>query len=343
MSSGTRSVLLTFAIGLALLLAYHLRSALMLIYVSLVFAVVLKPAVDWVQTLRLGRWSPGRGSAILLIIIAVLLALGLFFSLALPPIISDFQELTQQLPELVRKANSSVQKLPFAPSLNLQMIERHLGSLVGGITGLLSNAVNLVVGLVTAMVLTAYFILDSDRVFAWAIALFPLSQRPHLEYALRRAGDRMRRWIVGQAILMVIIGTSSLIVFGLLGVRYFFVLAVLAGVSNIIPMLGPVVSAIIAGLIAAIDSLGKVIGVLIFFLAYQQVENAYLTPRIMESQVKISSTAVLVALIVGGQLAGILGALVAVPTAVLVSVLISEYVIKRHEAKEELKLRPTGS
>jgi predicted PurR-regulated permease PerM len=104
-----------------------------------------------------------------------------------------------------------------------------------------------------------------------------------------------------------------------------------------------VVSVLLAGAVAAIDSLAKLVGVLIFFAVYQQVENAYLTPRIMESQVKISSVTVLVALLVGAELAGVPGALVAVPTAVLISVLIQEYLIKQHEAGEPRRLQPDGS
>jgi predicted PurR-regulated permease PerM len=162
MSNGTRSVLLAFAIGLALFLAYSIRGALLQIYIAGVFAVVLSPAVDKVQTLRIGRWSPGRGLSLVLIIAAVLLVLTLFLILALPPIISDLQQLTQQLPELLRKGNTWLQGLPFGRNVNLEMLERHLGALVGGITGLITNAVNMVTAIVTAIVLTAYFILTSS-------------------------------------------------------------------------------------------------------------------------------------------------------------------------------------
>jgi predicted PurR-regulated permease PerM len=115
-------------------------------------------------------------------------------------------------------------------------------------------------------------------------------------------------------------------VFGLLGVRYFYLLAVFAGLANIIPLLGPILTVVFAGLVAALDSWGKLIGVLIFYFVYQQVENALLTPRIMKSQVRLSSTAVLAGLLIGGELAGIPGALVAVPSTVLVTALVREYV-----------------
>jgi predicted PurR-regulated permease PerM len=86
---------------------------------------------------------------------------------------------------------------------------------------------------------------------------------------------------------------------------------------------------VLAGLIAATDSLWKILGVLPFYLVYQQIENALLTTRIMKSQVKLCSSAVFVALLVGGEFAGLVGALVAVPSAVLVSALIGEYFVNR--------------
>jgi predicted PurR-regulated permease PerM len=139
----------------------------------------------------------------------------------------------------------------------------------------------------------------------------------------------MRKWMIGQALLMLIIGSASAVALGFMRVRYFILLAAIAGLANIIPFLGAILTVILASLAAAMDSTLKVLGVLIFYFVYMQVENAYLTPRIMESQVGLSSTAVLVALLIGDEFAGVAGALVAVPTAVLVSVLLNEYVVKR--------------
>jgi predicted PurR-regulated permease PerM len=108
------------------------------------------------------------------------------------------------------------------------------------------------------------------------------------------------------------------------------VLAVFTGLANIIPIVGPVISVILAASIAAFDSWTKVIGVLAFYAIYQQIENALLTPRIMKATVGLPSLAVIIALAIGGELAGIVGALVAVPSAALVAELAEEYLVK-HE------------
>jgi predicted PurR-regulated permease PerM len=149
---------------------------------------------------------------------------------------------------------------------------------------------------------------------------------------LTAAAVRMRKWLVGQALLMLILGSASVLVLGLLKVRYFYLLGVFAGLANFVPMLGPIVSVILAGLVAAFDSWGKLIGVLVFFLIYQQIENAVLTPRIMKSKVRLSASAILIALLIGSELAGIAGAMMAIPSAVLVSVLLDSFVIQRRQS-----------
>lgn len=108
-------------------------------------------------------------------------------------------------------------------------------------------------------------------------------------------------------------------------------LSVFAGLANIVPIIGPVMSVILAGIVAAFDSWWKLLGVVIFYFVYQQVENAFLTPRIMKSTLNLPPLAVIIALSLGGALAGVLG----VPTAALVTVILDEYVVRKETAPAE--------
>jgi predicted PurR-regulated permease PerM len=128
---------------------------------------------------------------------------------------------------------------------------------------------------------------------------------------------------------MLILGVSSTVAFGLMHVRYFVLLGVLMGLMNIIPIAGGVITITIVAAVAALDSWTRMAGVLIFYLVYVNIENAYLTPRIMRQSVNLMGLTVLVALIAGTDLAGVVGALVAVPTAALLSVLMEEYLVQR--------------
>jgi predicted PurR-regulated permease PerM len=331
-----RDLIITLFVGLAIYVAWVVRSTLLLIYVGLIFAVVFSPAVTWVQQRRIGKWHPSRGAAILILLVCVLAAISIFIFVALPPISRDSQALATQLPGTVSKLREKLQALPFGSSfaarVNTQSLENALRSLATTALSVFRGITGGLMALLTIGLLTAYFILDGQRAFQWAMSLAPQSERARLSATLLRAKDRVERWLIGQMALMAILASLTAIVLGILGVRYFYAIAVFAGLANFIPILGPIATVILAGAMAAIDSWGKLLGVVLFYFAYQQLENAYLTPRIMRSTVDLPGIAVIIALALGGALAGILGAIVAVPTAALVGTVINEYLESReHE------------
>jgi predicted PurR-regulated permease PerM len=114
----------------------------------------------------------------------------------------------------------------------------------------------------------------------------------------------------------------------------------LAGIANFVPIIGPVVSFVVAAVVAAIDSWTKLIGVIVFYLVYQQLENSILTPRIMKSTVELPAISIVLALAIGGTLAGIGGAIIAVPTAALIATVINEYV--RDKAAGDMRRSQVG-
>jgi predicted PurR-regulated permease PerM len=182
---------------------------------------------------------------------------------------------------------------------------------------------------ISGFVLTLYFILEGDQAYRWFLSFLPPARRQRLDATLHQASIRMGKWLFGQASLMLILGMSSTIAFLFLNVRYAYVLGVVTGLLNIVPVLGAAISLVLAVLVAAIDSWGRVLGVAIFFLAYLQIENSVLVPRIMRTRVDLPALAILVALLLGFALEGVTGALVAVPTAVLVAVLLDEYLVHK--------------
>jgi predicted PurR-regulated permease PerM len=171
--------------------------------------------------------------------------------------------------------------------------------------------------------------LEGDRAYQWFMSLFSLENRLRLAVTLEKAEIRMSKWLFGQALLMLILAVASIIVFGLLHVRYFFLLGVLMGLMNIVPIAGGVITILVVGLVAAIDSWAKMIGVFAFYLIYVNIENAFLTPRIMRSSVDLMGLSVLIALLAGTEIAGVVGALVAIPTAALIAVLMDEYFVQK--------------
>ena len=327
MKNHRSDILFFFAVALALWIAFSVRDVLLLIYVSALFAVVLSPAIGVIQKAHIRKWHPSRGFAILCLILALVLAGTLFVFFALPSIYNDANQFTSDWPKRLAALTAEMRKMGI--KVDAGELEKYAGEIAGGAGGLFINLAGGIFGLFTGVILTAYFIIDGDRAFHWAVSLFPLDQQARLSAALVRAERRMRNWLLGQSMLMASLGLASLAMYYVLGLRYFPVLALYAGVANIVPIAGPISAVILSCTVAALDSPQKVLGVIIFHGVYAQFENAFLWPRIMRSTLKLSPLAVIIALTMGGALAGVLGALVSVPTAALVTVLADEYLVKR--------------
>ena len=329
LTSHRGDIAFAFALGIALYLAFKVRDVLILLYVSALFAVVLTPVVNGISKMRIGKWSPGRGLSLLILFLAVGAAAALFIGFALPPVLHDLSAFVGDLPTKGPEMLSKLQHLPFASHINTTQLNQKIQSsasvIAGGIFGYVSGWASGVARIVTGIVLTVYFMLEGETAYHWTLSFFPLEKRDRLNRTLLKADARMGKWLVGQASLMLILGLCSTIVFALLHVRYAYALGVLMGVFNIIPVVGALLSMTLVIIAAASDSWSKVLGVVIFYAIYVNVENSYLTPKIMKSSVDLAGLAVMVALLLGSEFEGVLGAMVAVPTAVLVAVLLQEY------------------
>jgi predicted PurR-regulated permease PerM len=326
-------IVFALAILLALAVAWQVREVLMLLYVSALFAAVLTPVVRSTGRLRIGRWRPFKGYAVFFLLLAMAAALTAFGFLALPPIIRDLHEFANEMPFRLPVLLDKIRHVPFANNLNTAEITARFEDFVSNAATYLLLSIKdwagSLVNVAMGFILTVYFILEGDRAYSWFLSFFPPEGRDRLDSALRRAKVRMDRWLVGQGSLMLILGLLSTAIYLMLHIRYAFALGVLTGLLNIIPVLGAAMCVALALLVAAIDSWGRVLGVAIFYVVYLQIENSILTPRIMRNSVGLPGLAILVALLLGSALGGVPGALVSVPTAVLVAVLADEYLVNK--------------
>jgi predicted PurR-regulated permease PerM len=326
-------VVFTFALGTGCYLAWIVRDVLVLLYVSALFAVVLTPLVRFVSRLRIRNWQPFKGSAIFFILLVTAGAIAAFGFLALPPVIRDLQEFGREMPTRLPGLLDKLKHVPFVQNLNATDIGYKLQDFAGSAATYLLFSIGDWAGklfnVVMGFILTLYFILEGDQAYRWFLSFFPTESRNRLDQALRRAELRMGKWLLGQGSLMLILGVCSTIVYVSFNVRYAYALGVLTGLLNIIPVLGAAFCIALALLVAAIDSWGRVIAIAVFYLVYLQVENSYLTPRIMRSSVNLPGLAILVALLLGSELEGVVGTMVSVPTAVLVAVFLDEYLVHK--------------
>lgn len=330
-------IVFAFALAFAIYVAWLLRSVLLLLYVSALFAVILTPVVRATSRLRIGRWHPFEGvAAIFFLLLLVAGALTAFGFLALPPVIRDLQALNGEMPARLPPLLARLRQIPFVDRLNstdvIQWIQGSLNQTAAALLTSLTGWAHALVQVLAGFVLTLYFILEGRGTYHWFLSFLPTQPRERLDKTLQRAAVRMGKWLVGQASLMLILGTASTILYFSLGVRYAYSLGVLTGLLNIVPVLGVIVSLVLAVLVAAIDSWGRALGVVLFFVIWMQVENSWLIPRIMKQRVDLPALSIFVALLLGTALGGIPGAMVSIPTAVLVAVLLDEYMVRKGPA-----------
>jgi predicted PurR-regulated permease PerM len=326
-----RYAIVAVVVGVAIAWALYLaRNAILLIYISALVAIGLSPSVSRFERLPLpaGRRLPRWGAilVIYLCFLGVLIGVGV---LIVPPLVEQARSLWTALPDLLHRGQQWLidrgllsreltvgEAVASAPGSGSDAI----GTVAGAIFGLVGG----VFGLVTILILAFYFLVDAERIVHSLVRLFPLNERPRVEDASRRVVVKVSAWLGGQLLLAMIIGTTAAIGLFLLGVPYFYVLALLAGIGEMIPVVGPVLSAIPAVAVALTVSPALALGVAIFFFAQQQFENHVLVPKVMERQVGVSASVVIIALLIGGSLLGIVGAILAVPTAAILQVVFEE-------------------
>jgi predicted PurR-regulated permease PerM len=322
-----------FTIGLLILLAlaWQARDVLLLIFVSALFAVVLNPAIEGVRSIHIGHWWPSRGTAIVIIIMIAFVGFGSFLLFAVPPMYHDLQTAAANLPIRLQEFSNVLHKLPFLQKVDLTRLADYMSS--GGSDSpfeLVRAVGGAMFALFSWMILTAYFVLDGQRAFYWFLSFFAEPQRGRLRSTMLRADKRIRHWLVGQGLMMLILGVTAGVTFWMMHVRYSLFLGVMAGLLNIVPFAGPFTSFMLSSTVAALDSGTKFMGVVAFYFLYQQFENAYLYPKVMRYSVDLPPLAVIVALSIGAALAGVVGALIAVPCAAVVGVLLDEYFVRFH-------------
>lgn len=311
---------------------YLVRTPLLLIYVSALFTTGLAPLVRIIERQRIvaiSRRRLPRAAAILVIYATVLGSVAGIAAAVVPPMVRQSQEFWKELPTYMDLAQQKLTSWGLiSPDASfkdlLQQAPAGSGDAVNVVLAALWGFVGGIFGIISILLLTFYLLVDSQRVFELFVRLFPRRDRNRVSEISELVAVKISAWLGGQMLLGLIIGTMSAIGFFVMGVPYFFVLAVIAGIGEMIPMVGPLLSAIPAVLVALTVSPGLGLGVAAYCWALQLLENNILVPKVMGETVGLSAVTVIISLAIGSELLGFVGALLAVPTAAIIQVLFEE-------------------
>jgi predicted PurR-regulated permease PerM len=317
---------------LLLAAAWFARSALLMIYLSALLAMGMSRFVKVVERHRFfarERRPLPRWLAILIVYVAVLGVVGAIVIGVLPTFVEQARQFVAEAPTMFAGAQQwlmdrGLMTRPVSLEEALKEGPAKRPDIVQNVAAAMWAVLGGIVGLVTLLILTFYLLVESRAIFGTFVRLFPVHQRARAGQFACEIVERTSAWLGGQMILCGIIGGSTALVLGLMGVPYFYVLALISAVGELVPVVGPIIAAVPAIAVGFTESVPLGIGVAVFFLVQQQIEGNVLTPKVMERQVGVSAAAVIVALLVGHALLGVLGAVLAIPSAAIVKVALGE-------------------
>ena len=321
------AILLGLVVALAAV--YTLRTLLAVVFVSLVLSAAIRPvALDVRRSLRVGF-----GVAILLVFLIMFLLALVVVTLVLPLFFTDLMAFLGALPGYLEQAGPYLGSIANVISGGAQptqpggQIQALTGVGLPALAGLLAVPLGLITVAawsITALVLAFYWLLERDVVLWRVAASTPVAQRRRVYQTWIAVERKLGAYLLGQMIVGATIGTLTFVGLLVLGVRYALLLAIIASFTELIPIVGPFLAAVPAVIIAFFQAPWLGLAVIALYVVIQQIEGNLVYPKIQERISKVSAFWLLLALLVGAELMGILGALIAVPMAVTVSAIVDE-------------------
>jgi predicted PurR-regulated permease PerM len=334
----TLTIFKIVAVLLILYFLYVIKDILAILFISLVLASALDPWVDWLQKKKIPRVL-----GIALIYFLIILAITFVIRLVIPPIVDELKQLARDFPIYLEKFTLSMSVLREytlehgilenvkETLLNFSSkIENAAGSLFSTVTGFISGFISFVL----IMVITFYMVVEENAVkkIVWSIA--PEEHQPYIMQLVNRMQDKIGLWLRGQIILSVIIFLLTYLGLSILGVKYALVLALVAGLTEFVPYLGPILAAIPAVFFAFTQDPMLAVFVIVLYYIIQLFENNFIVPQLMQKVVGLNPVVSIVVLLIGFKVGGIIGAILAIPVATAIGVFAKDIFQKRMSLKK---------
>ena len=311
------------------------RSILVLILVAAFLAIGFNPVVEWIQARGMRR-----GRAVAMVFAAILLVFVGFGAAIVPPIADQGTQLFEQLPEYATELRENKQFRELDEKYDIvtklqekvdQAPEEGIG-LVGGAFGLVKGIFNAVFTTLTVLILTLYFLSSYPSIKRSTYRLIPRSRRPRVGLLVDEVLTRVGGYVLGNIATSIVAGVVAFTFLVIVGVPYPVALAMLVALLDLIPLIGASLAALVCVTVAFFVSVPVGLITAAFFLVYQQVENYVLIPRVMKRTVDVSPIVTVIAVLIGGTLLGVVGALLAIPVAAGIQLIGNEVLLPRQDA-----------
>ena len=340
------ATLVLISVILGFWLFYRFNQVIFTLFVAVVIGTVIRPAVAWLYR----RGLPQTVGVIFVYLLLFLLLTG--FLLLLFPLISEQSAtIAAAMPDyyqnlrawLVNNPNQFLASLrEFLPATlpNLmrpvQQTEQEVMNSAGQVAGYVTSAAKVIFTAIILLVLAFYWTLDGPRIIQSFLLVLPQNRRESISDLIAAMESKVGFYMVGQGILCLVIGLLALIAYLLIGLPNALVLALIAGVLEAVPMVGPLLGAIPAALVALSIAPDKLIWVIIATVVIQQLENTLLVPRIMKKAVGVNPFVTLLAIFAFSSLFGLAGALMAIPIAAIIQLALNHFVFQQATVEMEV-------
>ncbi|WP_104109740.1 AI-2E family transporter [Arthrobacter sp. N199823] len=330
----------TVGVGIALGLSYILantESLLLWIVTALFIALGLDPVVRWLE-----RRKVPRPLGIVLVLVGLLSVVALFFATLIPTIVEQTSQLVTKAPVWIRDFLDSEffkqldVQYHVLDTVNEQVAKffqdaQAVGGIFGGVVGVGTNIANGLFGTLIVLVLSLYFLASLPAMKKWGYRLAPRSRRPRVEELSEEITRGVGNYVIGQVCVAVLNATFAFIVMSILGVPFSVLLAFVVALLAFIPLVGGMIAAIVVIAVSLTAGWQTALIYAICYFAYLQFEAYFISPRIMQKAVAVPGAVAVISVIAGGSLLGVLGALIAIPTAAAVMLLVKEVFIARQD------------
>lgn len=334
----TGIIIRTIAIILGLWFLYFVREVAALFFLSVILTATLDGAIDWMAKRRIPR-----PVGVILIYVLLFSALGLLFSFLIPPLVNQFQSFTQNLPayaETFSRTFAGIERYATSYGITFnshEFMQDAVGNIFRSSSQVFSTTIGVFSFFISALVilaLTFYMSVKEDGMKKFLVSITPLAHQDYVVSVADRIKKKIGKWLAGQLLLMLIIFVLDFVALSIFNVPYALILALLAGLLEIVPYLGPIISATLASLVGFLISPITGLTVLGVLTIIQQIESHIIVPQVMKKAVGLNPVVVILALLVGAKLGGTLGAILSVPIATSLDVFVGDFVNRNERAAE---------
>jgi len=338
-SISTGTIIKTILILLILGFLFLIKNVLALFFVAIVMSSAFDPFIDYLQKKKIPR-----ALSIMGVYVVFLTLVGGTFYLLSGPIVEQIRDMSRDFPQYYQNINQGLDSIGRIDLEDNNTVNNGLSFITNNLskatTGIFSFLISLFGGIISffiILVITFYLVVEEDGMKRFIRSLTPTRHQPYISQLINKMQLKMGYWLRGQLLLSVIIFFMVFIVLSIFGIKYALILALTAGIFEIIPYLGPLISAIPAVFFAFAQSPSKALLVVLLYFIIQRIENDIIVPKVLGKSIGLNPLVVIFAILIGARVGGAVGALLAVPVVTALSVYFEDLINRKRNRETKLE------